>query len=124
MDDKTPIENLVKHPVEALLALRQSQGCFANPKIVLPPHIYGKRKNSRGLNLNAQVQLQALMAQLETFRDKTWQAAPIIDTQVAERAKCLERVADLFEENMAELIVLCSREGNAIGVGAIPCGCP
>jgi len=145
VDDKTPIENLVKHPVEALLALRQSQGSFANPKIVLPPHIYGKRKNSRGLNLNAQVQLQALMAQLETFRDKTWQAAPIIDgqriessevvvgadtkqaeaaiavaeaavpawnsTPVAERAKCLERVADLFEENMAELIILCSREG-------------
>ncbi|MEN8217110.1 MAG: bifunctional proline dehydrogenase/L-glutamate gamma-semialdehyde dehydrogenase PutA [Pseudomonadota bacterium] len=159
VDDKTPIENLVKHPVEALLALRQSQGCFANQKIVLPSHIYGKRKNSRGINLNAQVQLQALMAQLETFRDKTWQAAPIIDgqriegesseivspydnrqvvgttisadtrqaeaaiavaeaavpawnsTPVAERAKCLERVADLFEENLAELIVLCSREG-------------
>jgi RHH-type proline utilization regulon transcriptional repressor/proline dehydrogenase/delta 1-pyrroline-5-carboxylate dehydrogenase len=159
VDDKTPIENLVKHPVEALLALQQSQGGFANQKIVLPSHIYGDRKNSRGINLNAQVHLQALMAQLETFRDKTWQAAPIIDgqriegessevvspydnrqvvgttisadtrqaeaaiavaeaavpawnsTPVAERAKCLERVADLFEENLAELIILCSREG-------------
>lgn len=165
VDENIPIDSLVKHPVDSLLALH---GGFANKKIPLPPNIYGQaRQNSRGINLNANIQVKPLIDKINNYLNHSWQAAPIINgkrsegeisevrcpydirqvvgtaisadiaqaetaitiadaaapawnaTPVTERAKCLEQVADLFEENQAELIAICSREGGKTIVDGI-----
>ena len=47
--------------------------------------------------------------------DAAWQAFPRWEaTPVAERAAIIRRLGDLMEENMAELMTLCSREGGKL----------
>ncbi|UAW99756.1 bifunctional proline dehydrogenase/L-glutamate gamma-semialdehyde dehydrogenase PutA [Halopseudomonas nanhaiensis] len=155
VDHRVPVGSLIEHPVDRL----RQYASLANDRIPLPPAIYGpERRNSRGLNLNVESQWLPLKQELDSFLQRTWTGAPIVngkrlqgearpvmcpyqlDVQVGEviwatgaqtrdaiaglatafahwnatpvdtRASILERSADLLEQNMPELMALCSRE--------------
>ncbi|MEB3735696.1 proline dehydrogenase family protein [Halopseudomonas pachastrellae] len=49
VDPRVPVETLTAHPVATL----QRHTVLANPRIPLPPALYGEaRRNSRGINMN------------------------------------------------------------------------
>lgn len=155
VDPRVPIESLTEHP---LVSLRR-HARLDNPRIPLPPAIYGEgRRNSQGINLNIQSQWLPLKTAYESFFSQQWTAAPLVDgqrlegrvrplycpwqrsqqvgeviwataeqtsdaigllqqafpgwnaTPVEQRAAILEKTADLLEQNMPELMALCSRE--------------
>lgn len=155
LDESVPIADLVRDPVAAAQAL----DAIANPRIPKPVDLFGpSRRNSKGWNLADPLALGQLQAQRETFKGRTWTAAPLIGgvprpgvsrpihnpastadivggvveatpahveealdsatqavdawrgTGVEERAACLRRMADLFEENAVELMALAARE--------------
>lgn len=107
-----------------------SQRGFAAPAIPLPKDLYGNRKNSAGIDFGNEDALKKLLSGVSAFAAKT--IAPIKDadkevldaaiagakksfpewaaTATSERAKILQRGADLIEENAHELIALCVRE--------------
>lgn len=81
-DLDTPAEQLAKNPV---LMSKMSAG-VPHPKIPLPAHIYGpERKNSHGLDLSDDFELQALYEELE--RNTIWEAGPIIGGQYIANGK-------------------------------------
>ncbi|MCB1675456.1 MAG: bifunctional proline dehydrogenase/L-glutamate gamma-semialdehyde dehydrogenase PutA [Halioglobus sp.] len=156
VDAATPIEELVRNPVQAL----QRYDTLANDRIALPTDIYaGERRNSRGINIHVQSQLLPLLALLEGWSQNRWEAGPVIDgarrsdgerheirsphdqsrtvgqvvwaneshamealavahkgfpawneRPVEDRARCLEKYADLMETHMEELMAICARE--------------
>lgn len=155
LDLNVPIENLVEHP---LVNLRKKPS-LANDKIPLPADIFGKRKNSMGLNMNIESQGAEFLEKVRSFQNNQWQGGPIVngklvetgqrvgvtspqqsthqigtigwadadlaaealqlansayqrwtDTDVNIRAEALEKLADAMEENLHELIALCTLE--------------
>jgi RHH-type transcriptional regulator, proline utilization regulon repressor / proline dehydrogenase / delta 1-pyrroline-5-carboxylate dehydrogenase len=63
LDDSVPIESLVEDPVVRLARTEPK----ANPKIPLPPALYGaSRRNSRGLDLTDPAELERFAAQIGT----------------------------------------------------------
>lgn len=157
VDEKTPIKDLIAHPVERINKLQHKP----HPKIKLPPALYPDRKNSLGLDLtnpnvlkeltlamdkaltNAWCALPTIAPKPKTLRDVhgepvldpsdhkrhigirvystkeeveksiavATQAAPAWSaTPVEERAVCLEKFADLIEENRAEFMAMLVRE--------------
>ncbi len=78
VDARTPIEELVKNPVDEL----EKYDTLANDRIVLPQDIYGaERRNSRGMNLHVERDRAPLLQKLSDWSSATWQAAPVIDGQ-------------------------------------------
>lgn len=155
VDPRVPVDSLIEHPAVAL----RKHASLANPRIPLPPMIYGAdRRNSRGINMNVMTQWLPLKEDLDKFLAQRWSGAPIVNgqrlsgearpvqcpyqllhlvgevvwataeqtrgaidqlaaafpawnaTPVDQRAAVLERTADLLEQNMAELMALCTRE--------------
>ena len=155
LDEKVPPREVVRDPVDAIL----SYPTIENNKIPSPAALYGaRRRNSAGINFPNPSVLEEFEDARNTFKEATWQAAPLIggtpvsgkgrdvrnpshrsdvvgsvidatpkdvdkavsiavkeaedwrQTPVNDRAKMLERVADLYEENRVELIVLLARE--------------
>jgi RHH-type transcriptional regulator, proline utilization regulon repressor / proline dehydrogenase / delta 1-pyrroline-5-carboxylate dehydrogenase len=154
-DPKVTPEQLAKNPVRSV---KMNEG-RPHPKIPLPSHLYGLfRKNSHGLDLSDDFQLQTLYEELELNR--RWQAAPVIGgdiihngeptrvlnpadhgdhvgdvslakaedvkraydisekafedwtrTPAEKRAECLDKLAELMEDNYPKLMALCIREG-------------
>lgn len=124
-DDNTPIDELVADPVEQVVALAQ----IPHPQIPLPTQLYPDRRNAQGVDLasfealarlrsqwpdkgspsgpqpstNNDIDL-ALSAAAEAF--SRWSA-----TNVEIRARCLDRMAELMESRMPQLMALCTREG-------------
>ncbi|MDX1757123.1 MAG: bifunctional proline dehydrogenase/L-glutamate gamma-semialdehyde dehydrogenase PutA [Marinobacter sp.] len=75
VDAATPIEDLVRNPVQELLKYES----LPNDRIPLPGDIYGNnRKNSRGLNLQVEADLQPLLSELGKWANVSWEAGPII----------------------------------------------
>lgn len=75
VDAATPIEDLVRNPVQELLKYES----LPNDRIPLPGDVYGNsRKNSRGLNIQVEVDLQPLMGELGKWAKFHWEAGPII----------------------------------------------
>jgi len=156
VDEKLPPREVVSDPIAQVERFEQ----YAHPKIPLPADIFiGQRRNSQGINFDAEPEQQALAAQMSAFAERQWRAAPAgsdelttqetveafspadradavgkvalaapasatkaVDKALAaqpawdatppeRRAECLERMADLLEENRAELMALCVREG-------------
>jgi RHH-type proline utilization regulon transcriptional repressor/proline dehydrogenase/delta 1-pyrroline-5-carboxylate dehydrogenase len=126
---KIPAEDLVADPLEITQALEQ----FAHLKIPLPKDLLSDRLNSRGLDLSSGEALAPFLNELkkEKYRDirsgtgqrigreeleaalsitvaacKSWS-----ETSVETRAQCLERIAQLFDDNALELMSLCVFEG-------------
>lgn len=125
LDDKTPVAELVTDPVEQVLALSQ----IPHPRIPLPARLYPDRGNAEGLDLSNFSVLQRLSAQWQTLApDKTppdatekeiQRALETADktfgdwvmTDVEYRASCLEKLAELLEAQMPQLMALCCHEG-------------
>lgn len=127
MDSSKTPEEILADPVAAT---RKHAQLF-NPHIPLPPYLYGThRKNSAGIDFGNRAQLDALVKAVAAYKDTVLPAAPDItpaalDTAIAkakqafpawatknaeERARILERAADLMEAKSHELISLCVRE--------------
>ena len=156
VDAKTPVSQLVQHPVETL----KSRACFHNEHIPLPRDIFGsQRKNSLGVNTDILSQWLPFQEKVQEFMTMHWNQGPRVNgqrinssqdsevtcpynrseqvgnihwsneeqvaaamntataaftqwnaTPVAQRAERLDRLADLLEENLAELVALCHRE--------------
>lgn len=133
----------------------------AHPKIPLPLNLYGAaRKNSKGIDLDHEEEVSALLNEMAPFKQTVYEGAPLIggkfkkehgvqktfspadqtdavgavsftaleqvnfafDTArtghqiwsqatTDQRASVLNKMADLLEENIAELMMLCVREG-------------
>jgi len=78
VDSRVPVEGLIEHPVISL----QRHANLANPRIPLPPALYGDaRRNSRGINMNILDQWLPLQAELNNWWDKQWTAAPLVSGQ-------------------------------------------
>lgn len=80
VDKKVPIERLAAHPLE-LLDTAQS---WANPQIPLPIDLYGaQRRNSHGLNLNINAQLQPLLKDIHRYDTHHWSGKPWLAESIA-----------------------------------------
>ena len=76
VDEKAPISDLVKNPVEKL----QHYANKPHPGIPLPEDLYGVvRKNSRGIDLTCRKQLRRLAEAMELACAEQWQAGPLIN---------------------------------------------
>ncbi|HXF79365.1 MAG TPA: bifunctional proline dehydrogenase/L-glutamate gamma-semialdehyde dehydrogenase PutA [Usitatibacter sp.] len=75
-DESVPIESVVADPV----AIAESQGAAANPKIALPAALYGDRTNSSGFAFADEVASAPIVAAIERFAARSDVcAAPIVD---------------------------------------------
>lgn len=123
MDDQAPIETLITNPVAQVLELAQ----IPHPQIPLPADILPGRKNSSGLDLSDTQVLEQLQRQWSDKQLAPLEEATATDienalaaasegfanwdaTDVEVRASCLERMAELMEENMPRLMALCTQE--------------
>ena len=77
VDPRVPVESLIDHPVSQLRRF----AALGNPRIPLPPALYGNRKNSQGINMNIQQEWNELASAYQPFLDRQWQAAPVIGGQ-------------------------------------------
>lgn len=156
VDANCPIESLTEHPVDTLL----SRPTLHNGLLPLPPKIFAVRKNSYGVNIDIESEVEPFETKVDAQMKKQWQGGAIVDgeklytkgdmlkitapydrsisvgtlcytekdqiekalasayefypkwsaTDVATRATYLEKLGDLLEENMPELIALCHKE--------------
>lgn len=84
VDANEPIETLIQHPVEQVMALSNK----SHTKIPLPKDIFGhSRENSPGLDLSDISVLRNLKEGTEAFSNHLWQAIPIIDGHAVEGEK-------------------------------------
>jgi RHH-type proline utilization regulon transcriptional repressor/proline dehydrogenase/delta 1-pyrroline-5-carboxylate dehydrogenase len=158
------IYNKVYKPAEVVLdpvAKTLANEHKAHPKIALPINLYGtERLNSKGVDLDHENDVGALLNDIAQFKNNVYEAAPLIggkfkkihglqntyspadqtdsvgsvsftaleqvtlafdaartghqiwsQTPAIQRASVLNKMADLLEENTAELMGLCIREG-------------
>jgi RHH-type proline utilization regulon transcriptional repressor/proline dehydrogenase/delta 1-pyrroline-5-carboxylate dehydrogenase len=124
-DPEIPLGRLVRNPLALL-----PDPYTAHPHVPRPRDMLPDRLNSRGIDLSDRTVLHRLARRIEadrshpqppigdaTERDvatavhgaaaaqRTWDATP-----ATERARCLERAAEMFEARADELISLCVRE--------------
>ena len=161
VDARCPVESLTQHPVDMLNAF----STLNNTNIPLPPSVFQERKNSLGINVDIDSELEKFEREVEHFLKQTWTAGPIVDgeslaesmikneinvvdvnapydrripvgkvsfateslvnqaiegalkafsiwstTPKLQRAAILEKLADLLEQNLAELVAICHQE--------------
>lgn len=127
IDEDASIEDIIADPVAKVRILTSKP----HPKIPLPRDLYGdERQNAAGIDLTNAHELEVLGAELtETNNnlqevknldvEQVEQALAAADsatarwdlTPVTERAACLERAADLFEQRMPQFMELAIKEG-------------
>ncbi len=73
-DEDVPAAKVAEDPIGKLLALG---GAMANPAIPAPQDIFGKRRNSAGLDLTDSVAFGAMDAARDAFRTTQWRAEPL-----------------------------------------------
>jgi RHH-type proline utilization regulon transcriptional repressor/proline dehydrogenase/delta 1-pyrroline-5-carboxylate dehydrogenase len=74
-DEEVSIDQLVGDPVDELEALEPKR----NPKIVLPPDLFGaQRRNSGGVDLSDPLVREPLVKRLKAFEARSWTAKPAI----------------------------------------------
>jgi RHH-type transcriptional regulator, proline utilization regulon repressor / proline dehydrogenase / delta 1-pyrroline-5-carboxylate dehydrogenase len=124
-DKNISMDALVKNPIEQLALIKKQ-----HPLIPLPQDIYGDaRKNSPGINWSDFVACEKVMHQLsrldhhvhfDSHTDSDVNKAltiaenafvPWMQQNVAHRAACLRKAADLFTEHQFKLIHLLIQEG-------------
>lgn len=161
VDARCPVETLTQHPVDMLLAF----DTLNNAKIPLSTDIFADRKNSAGVNIDIESELEPFEKSVESQLERQWQAGPMINGEhlfesmikeegrietvtapydrtitvgqtamanldhvsaaiegaqqafpqwqaqpLEEKAACLNKLADLLESNLAELVALCHKE--------------
>ena len=135
VDPEVPLERLIEDPVTTAAP----HAGKPHPRVPAPPALYPDRRNSRGIDLTDERALAALESALAQAARQPW--GTIADattddveralacaracvawpkTAPADRARVLERAADLLEANAARLIHLAVHEAgktltNAIG---------
>ena len=80
-DTTLPLEELVRDPVEVIEALAQAEGATGqpHPAIPLPRELYGPtRRNSRGIDLASETQLQRLADAFDAAAREPWAAGPML----------------------------------------------
>src|SRR6476660_3773468 len=71
-DEQVSIDELVKDPVAELQALNPKR----NPKIILPNEIFGRRRNSAGVDLSDPLVREPLLERLKALEARSWVAKP------------------------------------------------
>ncbi|HYX47117.1 MAG TPA: bifunctional proline dehydrogenase/L-glutamate gamma-semialdehyde dehydrogenase PutA [Sphingomicrobium sp.] len=72
-DEQVSIDQLVGDPVAELEAIEPKR----NPKIILPPDLFGKqRRNSAGVDLSDPLVREPLLERLKALESRTWTAKP------------------------------------------------
>ena len=72
-DEQVSIDELVRDPVAELEALKPKR----NPKIVLPPDLFGpQRRNSAGVDLSDPLVREPLLERLKALEARSWTAKP------------------------------------------------
>ncbi|MEE1674791.1 bifunctional proline dehydrogenase/L-glutamate gamma-semialdehyde dehydrogenase PutA [Agarivorans aestuarii] len=79
VDARCPVTDLTVHPVDLL----RSRSSLHNPKIALPPHLFGKqRQNSLGVAIDIESEWQPFEQQVSQFlANHQWQASSLIAGQ-------------------------------------------
>lgn len=123
LDEKTPVDELVRDPVE----LVREQRCEPNPNISLPRDLYGStRRNSRGLDLGDRARVEELLHAIDTAPPlrRDFAATRVADAVAAadaahpawgatapgDRRRLLNAFADALENRRGEFIALLMRE--------------
>ena len=86
-DQKVPVEQLVKNPIDAVLAAAEQEGALGlpHPSIPMPCHIFdAARVNARGLDLNNEAQLAHLGDAFVVDAAFEWQAGAMLGMADAE----------------------------------------
>jgi RHH-type proline utilization regulon transcriptional repressor/proline dehydrogenase/delta 1-pyrroline-5-carboxylate dehydrogenase len=128
MDERVTVDEVVVDPIEEAQR-RLSNNDLAHPGIPLPPQLFGKtRKNSLGIDLGLESSLHALRKVCQTHpladappfepSNKVMPAfeaaATALETwqqhDVEHRAACLERAADLLEQQRDRFLALLVQE--------------
>ena len=97
-DSTIALEDLVRDPAEVIDDYARTEGAVGlpHPAIPLPRDIYGPtRRNSRGLDLNDERQLQSLSQAFDAANQEPWDARPLLaePTSLGER-KLVSNPAD------------------------------
>jgi RHH-type proline utilization regulon transcriptional repressor/proline dehydrogenase/delta 1-pyrroline-5-carboxylate dehydrogenase len=129
-DPHVPIASLVHDPVVELSDFTSKR----NPAIPLPPDLFKPaRRNSAGVDIDSRPVREQLLAELAKQPVSVGTVAEVTAQEVdhaldlavkaqsgwagqsvESRVRCLERVADLFEQNRAEFVALIGREAGRI----------
>jgi len=131
--DELPIAAVIAPPDSAL----RGPETIANPAIPLPRDLYGARRNSDGVDLDDPVVLARTVAEISavTSWPSVTDATPVMLNRALdaarraheawdglgadERARILERAADLYEANRIEFVALCVREAKKTLIDAV-----
>ncbi|SFC49548.1 L-proline dehydrogenase /delta-1-pyrroline-5-carboxylate dehydrogenase [Marinospirillum celere] len=96
VDERVPVEGLCRHPLE-LLANKKS---YRNPRIPLPLDIYGaNRKNSKGVNLMINSQLEPLLESIHAWDNHQWKGQPLLGTSLAADPQLKQAIVSPFDKN-------------------------
>ncbi|MGD8566517.1 MAG: bifunctional proline dehydrogenase/L-glutamate gamma-semialdehyde dehydrogenase PutA [Gammaproteobacteria bacterium] len=107
-DDRQPVEDIVADPVQWV----QGSNPSPHPAIPLPESIFGEqRRNSSGINVSDEQTLRQLQTQLQTYSDRQWSAAPLIDGErvdgephpVVNPADCQQTIGEVITANEAHV---------------------
>lgn len=77
VDARCPVETLTEHPVDMLLNCES----LHNNKIPLPLDIFSDRKNSYGINVDIDSELESFETEVNTHLERIWTAGPVINGQ-------------------------------------------
>lgn len=129
IDERAPVEDLIVSPVKKLLSFENKN----HPMIPLPENLFaGDRDNSKGLDLNNPLEYANILRSLNqdyttnkislsetnnfqeiiTSADNVAKKWSKVDPE--DRAKCLLRMAELLENNKAELFNLLAYESGKV----------
>src|SRR6185503_9587741 len=81
-DESVPVESVVADPV----AIVESQGAAANPKIPLPEALYGDRKNSSGFAFADEAVSAPILRQVAMFAERALARVVPADAERAREA--------------------------------------
>jgi len=83
VDESLPVGEVVEDPIEKVARTRP----IAHPKIPLPRNLYGAvRKNSRGVNLANELEMEALASGMQPFAERRWDVEPVLGLNFASDA--------------------------------------
>lgn len=95
VDEKVPTERLSAHPLELL----HTKKTWANPRIPLPVDLYGAgRRNSRGLNLAINAQLNPLLADIQRYDSQQWSGTPWLAESISAAAGPTTKIFSPFDQ--------------------------
>ncbi|WP_323013738.1 bifunctional proline dehydrogenase/L-glutamate gamma-semialdehyde dehydrogenase PutA [Devosia sp.] len=108
-DADIPAEKVAEDPIGKLLALGDA---LTNPAISAPAEIFGKRRNSKGLDLTDPIRFGAMAAAREAFRTHRWQVGQGQEiTNPAEPDDLVGSVAEATPAQVAQAIAAARASG-------------